>query len=186
MVASRWPWRLDFLAAAINRSISAVVRYSRVRTEEFTVVGADRPPLRFFTIFCPRFNTTGELSSRVMRVAVLRDSAIASGPAQFAAIQAATRGLELRPVDMRSAGEIERAITAFAGSSNGGLIVTGSAAATVSQSSTHGLEPPRAREGSGRSVLVLTTAPHQCDKKERTEPTAVANKLPSVLSTVFN
>src|SRR5215831_6511809 len=36
-----------------------------------------------------------------------------------------------------------------------------------------------------RSVLVLTTAPHQGDKKERTEPTAVANKLPSVLSTVF-
>jgi hypothetical protein len=123
------------------------------------------------------------ISPRVTRVAVLRDSAIASGPAQFAAIQAATRGLELRPVDMRSAGEIERAITAFAGSSNGGLIVTGSAAATVSQSSTHGLEPPRAREGSGRSVLVLTTAPHQGDKKERTEPTAVANKLPR---TVFN
>src|SRR5262245_45971796 len=49
-----------------------------------------------------------------------------------------------------------------------------------------GLEPPPAREGSGRSVLVLATAPHQGDKKERTEPTAVANKLPSVLSTVFN
>jgi putative ABC transport system substrate-binding protein len=39
--------------------------------------------------------------------------------------------VELRPVDMRSADEIERAITAFAGSPNGGLIVTGSAAATV-------------------------------------------------------
>src|SRR6516162_8062534 len=62
MVASRWPWRLDFLAADIKRSISAVVRYSRVRTEEFTVVGADRPPLRFPTIFRPRFETTGELS----------------------------------------------------------------------------------------------------------------------------
>src|SRR6516162_11324910 len=61
MVASRWPWRLDFLAAAIKRSISAVVRYSRVRTEEFTVVGADRPPLRFSTIFCPRSKVTSEL-----------------------------------------------------------------------------------------------------------------------------
>src|ERR1700751_3144724 len=59
MVASRWPSRLDFLAAAINRSISAVVRYSRVRTEEFTVLGGDRPPLRFFTIFCPRSKPTG-------------------------------------------------------------------------------------------------------------------------------
>jgi hypothetical protein len=51
--------RREFLKGSV---ISAVVRYSRVRTEEFTVVGADRPPLRFFTIFCPRFNTTGELS----------------------------------------------------------------------------------------------------------------------------
>src|SRR5215510_8678712 len=63
MVASRWPQRLDFLAAAIKRSISAVVRYSRVRTEEFTVVGADLPPLRFPTIFCPRSKITSELSS---------------------------------------------------------------------------------------------------------------------------
>jgi hypothetical protein len=50
------------LAAAIKRSISAVVRYSRVRTEEFTVVGADWPPVRFPTIFCPCFEPTGELS----------------------------------------------------------------------------------------------------------------------------
>src|SRR6516162_807745 len=62
MVASRWPWRLDFLAAAIKRSISAVVRYSRARTEEFTVVGADRRPLRFSTIFRPRSQITSELS----------------------------------------------------------------------------------------------------------------------------
>src|SRR5262245_13484577 len=61
MVASRWPQRLPFLATGIKRSISAVVRYSRVRTEEFTVVGADRSPVRFPTIFCPRSNTTGEL-----------------------------------------------------------------------------------------------------------------------------
>jgi putative ABC transport system substrate-binding protein len=38
-------------------------------------------------------------------------------------------GVELRPVDTRDAGEIERAITAFAQGSNGGLIVTGSPAA---------------------------------------------------------
>jgi putative ABC transport system substrate-binding protein len=47
---------------------------------------------------------------------VLRDPAVASGPAQFAAIQAAapSLGVELRPVDVRDAGEIERAIAAFA------------------------------------------------------------------------
>ena len=44
-------------------SISAVVRYSRVRTEEFTVVGADRPAVRFPTIFCPCSKVTSELSS---------------------------------------------------------------------------------------------------------------------------
>jgi putative tryptophan/tyrosine transport system substrate-binding protein len=45
--------------------------------------------------------------------------------------QAQSLGVELRPVDVRDAGEIERAITAFARSPNGGLIVTGSPAAVV-------------------------------------------------------
>src|SRR5262249_1031933 len=60
--------------------------------------------------------------------AVLRDTAIASGAGQYAVIQAAapSLGVELRTVGVRDAGEIERAITAFARSSNGGLIVTGS------------------------------------------------------------
>jgi putative ABC transport system substrate-binding protein len=74
-----------------------------------------------------------DIAPRVTRVAVLRESAIAAGPAQFGAIQAVapSLGVELRPVDTRDAGEIERAITAFAQGSNGGLIVTGSPAASV-------------------------------------------------------
>jgi len=40
-------------------------------------------------------------------------------------------GVELRPVDVGDAGEIERALAAFAGSPNGGLILTGSALAIV-------------------------------------------------------
>ena len=74
-----------------------------------------------------------EVAPRVARVAVLRDSTIAAGPAEFGAIQtvAPSLGVELRPIDMRNAGEIERAITVFAAVSNGGLIITGSAAATV-------------------------------------------------------
>jgi putative tryptophan/tyrosine transport system substrate-binding protein len=75
-----------------------------------------------------------EIAPRTARVAVLRDSAIAAGPAEFGAIQtvAPSFGVELRPVGMRNAGEIERAITEFAAaSSNGGLIVTGSTAATI-------------------------------------------------------
>jgi putative tryptophan/tyrosine transport system substrate-binding protein len=65
--------------------------------------------------------------------AVLRDPAIASGAGQYAVIQAAAPsfGVELRAVGVRDAGEIERAVTAFARSSNGGLIVTGSPLALV-------------------------------------------------------
>jgi putative tryptophan/tyrosine transport system substrate-binding protein len=74
-----------------------------------------------------------EIAPGVVRVAVLRDPAIVAGPAQFSAIQAVAPSLsvELRPVDVRQADEIERTITAFARSPNGGLIVTGSAAALV-------------------------------------------------------
>jgi len=64
----------------------------------------------------------------VMRVAVLRDPTVHSGSGQLGSIQtvAPSFGVELRPVDVRDAGEIERAVTAFARSPNGGLIVTGS------------------------------------------------------------
>jgi putative ABC transport system substrate-binding protein len=65
-------------------------------------------------------------------VAVLREAAVAAGPAQFGAAQtvAPALGVELRPIEARDVGEIERAITAFARDSNGGLVVTGSSAAT--------------------------------------------------------
>src|SRR4029450_4895623 len=74
-----------------------------------------------------------EIAPRVTRAAVLRDPAVASGIGQFGAVQtvAPTLGVELSPVDVRDAGEIERALTEFARGSNGGLIVTGSAAAIV-------------------------------------------------------
>jgi putative tryptophan/tyrosine transport system substrate-binding protein len=73
-----------------------------------------------------------EIAPRVTRAAVLRDSAIASGIGQFATVQAVapSLGVELSPVDVRDAPEIERAVTAFARSGNGGLIVTASALAT--------------------------------------------------------
>ena len=74
-----------------------------------------------------------EIAPRVTRAAVLRDSAIASGIGQFGAVQAVapSLGVELSPVDVRDAGEIERAIIAFARAPNSGLIVTGSPLATV-------------------------------------------------------
>jgi putative tryptophan/tyrosine transport system substrate-binding protein len=74
-----------------------------------------------------------EIAPRVTRAAVLRDPAVASGIGQFGAVQAVapSLGVELSPVDVRDADEIERAVTQFARGSNGGLIVTGSAAAIV-------------------------------------------------------
>jgi putative ABC transport system substrate-binding protein len=54
-----------------------------------------------------------EIAPHVTRAAVLRDPAVASGIGQFAAVQAVAPsvGIELRPVDVRDAGEIERAVT---------------------------------------------------------------------------
>jgi putative tryptophan/tyrosine transport system substrate-binding protein len=73
-----------------------------------------------------------QIAPAVTRAAVLRDPTIASGIGQFAAVQAVapSLGVDLSAVDVRDAGEIERAVTAFARSSIGGLIVTASALAT--------------------------------------------------------
>jgi putative tryptophan/tyrosine transport system substrate-binding protein len=72
-----------------------------------------------------------QIAPGVTRAAVLRDPAITAGIGQFAAIQsvAPSLGVDVMPVNVRDAGEIERAVTTFARSSNGGLIVTGSALA---------------------------------------------------------
>jgi ABC-type uncharacterized transport system substrate-binding protein len=68
-----------------------------------------------------------EIAPRVTRAAVIRDPTRGPGIAQFAAIQAVapSLGLEVSPIDARHSPEIERAIAAFARTSNGGLIVTG-------------------------------------------------------------
>jgi putative tryptophan/tyrosine transport system substrate-binding protein len=74
-----------------------------------------------------------EIAPNVARVEVLRDPVLGSGTAQFAVIQAAAQSLrmEVTPVDVRDLGEMERAVTAFAGRSNGGLIVTTSTLAQI-------------------------------------------------------
>jgi putative tryptophan/tyrosine transport system substrate-binding protein len=72
-----------------------------------------------------------EIAPGITRAAVIRDAAVSIGPAQLGVIQAVAPSLrvEVTPINMRDAGEIERAIAAFAGSPNGGLIVTASALA---------------------------------------------------------
>jgi putative ABC transport system substrate-binding protein len=69
-----------------------------------------------------------EIAPRVTRVAILRDPTVASGIGQMGAMQgvASGFGVELHPLGVRDASEIERAVTAFARSANGGLIITAS------------------------------------------------------------
>jgi len=72
-----------------------------------------------------------EMAPGVTRAAVLRDPANPSQSAQFGAIQAVGPSLrvEVIPVNMHDAGQIERAVEGFARAPNGGLIVTAGAPA---------------------------------------------------------
>ena len=74
-----------------------------------------------------------EIAPGVARAAVIRDATVPQGIGEFGAIQAVAPsfGVELRPIDAREAPEIERAVTAFARTANGGLIVAGSALTAV-------------------------------------------------------
>jgi putative ABC transport system substrate-binding protein len=67
-----------------------------------------------------------EIAPRVTHAAVLRDAGTAAGIGQFAVIQsvASTVGIEVSPIDLREAAQIERVIATFAQRSNGGIILT--------------------------------------------------------------
>jgi putative ABC transport system substrate-binding protein len=77
-----------------------------------------------------------QIAPNVTRAAVLRDGTQGSGTSQFAAVQALAPSLkmEVTPINMRDAGEIERGIAAIARSANGGLI---SAASSTTQFHRH-------------------------------------------------
>ena len=70
-----------------------------------------------------------EIAPGVTQAAVLRDPAIAAGIGQFAVIQsvAPSVGVDVTPVNLSDATEIESEVATFAGSANGGLILTASA-----------------------------------------------------------
>lgn len=77
------------------------------------------------------------IAPNVTRVAVLRDATIAAGIGQLASIQQAAPsfGVELFPMDMRDATQIERDVAAFATSPNRGMIVTSGGLAAVNRDS---------------------------------------------------
>src|SRR5215468_5748262 len=74
-----------------------------------------------------------EVAPGVKRVAFLQTPAVAAGPGQFGAMQALapSLGVEVRPINVRDAGEMERAVTAFVPLANGGLIVAAGVATAV-------------------------------------------------------
>jgi putative ABC transport system substrate-binding protein len=71
-----------------------------------------------------------EIAPGITHVAVLRDASQGAGTGDFAVIQAMAPllRLQVKAIDLREAGEIERAVAAFAHSPDGGLILPGSAA----------------------------------------------------------
>jgi putative ABC transport system substrate-binding protein len=67
-----------------------------------------------------------QIAPNVTRALVFRDPATAAGIGQFAAVRSVAQnlGIELTPVNVRDADEIERSVAAFARSGSGGMIVT--------------------------------------------------------------
>jgi putative ABC transport system substrate-binding protein len=82
-----------------------------------------------YSMGAKRLELLKQIAPAATRVAVLRDATQGDGTSQFAAMQAVAPLLkmEVSPINLRDAGEIERAVVAFARQPNGGLIVTGSA-----------------------------------------------------------
>jgi putative ABC transport system substrate-binding protein len=76
-----------------------------------------------------------EAAPQVKRVGVLRDSGTSAGAGQWAVIQAFSRaaGVDLSPIDPRTADGIERGVTALSRTPNSGLIVTATASAQIHQ-----------------------------------------------------
>jgi ABC-type uncharacterized transport system substrate-binding protein len=149
----RWIWsrrHRDVILANVSVVVTPLLQATRIVPIVFVVVPDPVGAGFVDSLARPGGNATGfiqfeyglsgkwlellkELAPRMTRAAVLRDASIPSGTGQFGAIQsvAPSVGVEVSPVNIRDAGEIERAVAAFARSENGGLIVTGSALAQL-------------------------------------------------------
>jgi putative tryptophan/tyrosine transport system substrate-binding protein len=140
----------DVIVANSSAAVSPLLNASRTVPIVFTTVADPVAAGYVASLAHPGGNATGftnfeyaiggkwlellkELAPGIRNVAVLRESAFAAGPGQFGAIQAAAAplGIELRPVEVRDAEAIATDLTAFAQGANGGLIITGSPAASA-------------------------------------------------------
>jgi len=140
----------DVILASSSAALSPLLKVSRNIPIVFTTVADPVGAGYVQSLARPGGNATGftnfeyaiggkwlellkQIAPSVIRVAVLREAAIAAGAGQFGAVQsvAGSLGLELRPVEVQDATEIKAAIAAFAQDPNGGMIVTGSPAASA-------------------------------------------------------
>jgi putative ABC transport system substrate-binding protein len=131
----------DVILAAGNSTVRPLLRLTRTVPIVFPVAADPVASGLVKSLARPGGNATGfmsfeigisakwlellkEIAPGVKRAAVLRTLATAAGPGQFGAIQAVapSLGVELRPIDSEDAGEIERAIVAFASEPSGGVI----------------------------------------------------------------
>jgi putative ABC transport system substrate-binding protein len=139
-----WPrWRPDVILAQGASTVGPLLQATRTIPIVFAAVVDPVAAGLVDSLARPGGNATGfmtteysmggkrlellkEIAPGVTRVAVLRDPTQGGGTSQFAAIQTAALSfrVEVNPVNLRDTGEIERAVAAFARSSNGGLIVT--------------------------------------------------------------
>jgi ABC-type uncharacterized transport system substrate-binding protein len=140
----------DVILASGTLAVTALQRISRTLPIVFATV-ADPVGAGFVdSLARPGSNATGfmvyeyslaakwlellkEIAPSVTRVGVIRNAANPAGIAAFSAIQNAAQslGVEVSPINVRDPREIERSVAAFAGSPNGGLIVTQTASATL-------------------------------------------------------
>src|SRR5262249_26700479 len=153
----------DVVLASGTQSVAALQRETRTIPIVFNIVSDPVGAGFVDNLARPGGNTTGfmmfeyslsakwlellkEIAPRLTRAAILRDSANPAGIAQFGAIRttASSLAVDVSPIDVRNAGEIERAIAAFARSANGGLIVT-----------------PSASESGNRDLIITLAAGHK-------------------------
>ena len=135
----------DVIMAAGNSSAGPLLQATRAIPIVFTIVPDPVGAGLVDSLARPGGNATGftsfaydiggkwlellkEIAPRVTRVAVIRDSTITAGVGQWSAIQTAAPsfGVEATPINLSNARELERTVSTFARSANGGLIVTSS------------------------------------------------------------
>ena len=138
----------DLVLAHGNGPVSALLRVTNTVPIVFPIAGDPVGTGLVNSLARPGGNATGfaqfefslsgkwlellkQIAPGVTRAAILRDPGLGTGTSQFAAIQAMAPLLrmEVNPINMRDAGDIEQSVETFARAQNGGLILTASGSA---------------------------------------------------------